>query len=171
MSSGKFSVTVSSLLSNLISLSKAFISPLRFDARLLESFLGISFNNCSNLWRKGCSKQIVIVFIISSLVCPIMVIESSPLSVSHTGSDVTRILWDALFWRKFYNHKAVCLYRYTSRVFNLKKFSNIAHLKKPRKKHTSNAVWTERSFWKQSTGTASQTFCNFPFRLVFPIDK
>lgn len=130
MSSGRFSVTVSSLLSNLISFSKAIISPLRFDASLLESLFGRSFNICSNLRRKGCSKQIVIVFIISSLFCPIMVIESSPLSVSHTGSDVTRILWDAQFWCKVYKHKTVILYIYTSGVFNLKKFSNIAQLNK-----------------------------------------
>lgn len=38
------------------------------------------------------------------------------------------------------------------------------------KKHTSNADWTVRSFWKQSTGTASQTFCIFPYILVFPIN-
>lgn len=130
MSSGRFSVTVSALLSDLISSSKAFISPLRFGASLLESLVDRSFNNCSNMWRKGCSKQNVIVFIILSLFCPIMVIESSSLSVSHTGSDVTRILWDGLLWRKVYNHKTVCLYRYTSRVFNLKKFNKVAHLKK-----------------------------------------
>lgn len=118
MSSGRFSVTVSSLSSNVISLSKAFITQLRFEENLpvLESLFGRSSNNCSNMWRKGCSKHVVIFFIISSLVCPIMVTESSPMFVLHTGSDVTRIWWNALLWRKVYNHKTVCLYKFSRRV-------------------------------------------------------
>lgn len=83
-------------------LSDSFYSTTNSDAS--ESSVLRWFIQSVNIWWSGSSKHDVIACFISTLFWETMIMESSIVSIScEKESDLTRILWHALSFRKLYN--------------------------------------------------------------------
>lgn len=88
----------------------AFISVTISESDLAEIIdLRTSIHSC-NIWWSGSPKQAIIVSLICPLFFPTTVMEfksyaSKASSLTLTVSDLMRILWHALTWRKIYNRK------------------------------------------------------------------